>query len=85
MVIRTIPAGEFKAKCLKLLDEVAASGDQIVVTKRGRVVAHVVPPPGFILPPEALLGTVEWDDEEDFIGPTGEPLPGEAREWPNDR
>lgn len=41
MVTRTIPAGEFKAKCLALLDEVAAGGMEIVVTKRGRPVAKI--------------------------------------------
>jgi prevent-host-death family protein len=38
-----ISAAEFKAKCLKLLDEVAATGRPLVVTKRGRPVARVVP------------------------------------------
>ena len=37
-----IPAGEFKAKCLGLLDEVHVSGKEIIVTKRGRPVARVV-------------------------------------------
>jgi prevent-host-death family protein len=40
---RTIRAGEFKAKCLALLDEVEARGRPLVVTKRGRPVARVVP------------------------------------------
>lgn len=40
---RTIKAGEFKAKCLKLLDEVAASGDTLVITKRGKPVAELRP------------------------------------------
>lgn len=39
----TMPAGEFKAKCLAVLDEVAASHRQVVITKRGRAVAKVVP------------------------------------------
>lgn len=39
----TIGAGEFKARCLALLDRVAATGEAIVVTKRGRPVARVVP------------------------------------------
>lgn len=38
-----IPAGQFKAKCLALLDEVAATGRPIVVTKRGKAVARLVP------------------------------------------
>ncbi len=41
--IRTIKASEFKAKCLKLMDEVAESGQEIVVTKNGRPVSRVVP------------------------------------------
>ena len=40
---RTIKASEFKAKCLKLMDEVAESGEEIVVTKNGRPVARLVP------------------------------------------
>jgi prevent-host-death family protein len=39
---RTIPAGEFKARCLALLDRVARTGEPITVTKRGRPVASVV-------------------------------------------
>ncbi len=41
----TIAAGEFKAKCLKLLDEVAEKRKPIVITKRGRPVAHLSPIP----------------------------------------
>jgi prevent-host-death family protein len=40
---RRIPAGEFKAKCLALLDEVASTGATLVVTKHGKPVAKVVP------------------------------------------
>lgn len=38
-----INAAEFKAKCLKLIDEVAATHRSLVITKRGRPVARVVP------------------------------------------
>lgn len=38
-----MPAGEFKAKCLAVLDRVARTGEQVVVTKRGTPVARVVP------------------------------------------
>jgi prevent-host-death family protein len=40
---RNIKASEFKAKCLALLDEVERTGDRIVVTKKGKPVADVVP------------------------------------------
>jgi antitoxin (DNA-binding transcriptional repressor) of toxin-antitoxin stability system len=36
MASRIVKASEFKTKCLKLMDEVAASGETIIVTKNGR-------------------------------------------------
>jgi prevent-host-death family protein len=42
---RSIPASTFKAKCLALLDRVAETGEPLIVTKRGRPVARVVPMP----------------------------------------
>ena len=41
--MRTIKASEFKAKCLKLMDEVAQSGEPLVVTKNGRPIAQLSP------------------------------------------
>lgn len=40
---RQMAAGEFKAKCLRVLDDVAASRREVVVTKRGKPIAKVVP------------------------------------------
>lgn len=40
--MKTIPAGEFKQTCLRLLDEVGISGEPILITKRGRPVAQLV-------------------------------------------
>jgi len=37
-----ISAAEFKAKCLKLMDEVAKTRKSIVITKRGKPVAKLV-------------------------------------------
>jgi prevent-host-death family protein len=39
----TFPAAEFKAKCLALIDRVRERGEPITITKRGRVVARLVP------------------------------------------
>jgi prevent-host-death family protein len=39
----TLPAAEFKARCLALLDRVHDRGESITITKRGRVVARLVP------------------------------------------
>ena len=68
MVIKriTIPAGEFKARCLDLLDQVAESGAELVVTKRGRPVARVSP----VEPPKDLNGSIVR--EADIVSPTGE-------------
>jgi prevent-host-death family protein len=69
---RKIPAGEFKAKCLALLDEVSARGETIIVTKRGKAVARLVPMEehsarrdlrGSILMQKDLISPIEadWD------------------------
>lgn len=64
--MRTIPATRFKAECLQLLDDVAASGETIIVTKRGKPVARLLP----LAPPESLEGSVTFlVDDEEFIAP----------------
>ena len=40
---RTIEASEFKAKCLRLIDDVSTTGEEIVITRSGRPVARLVP------------------------------------------
>jgi prevent-host-death family protein len=40
---RQIAAGKFKATCLALLDEVQSGRQEIVITKRGKAVAKLVP------------------------------------------
>ncbi len=40
---RTIPAGEFKNRCLALMDEVNETGEEIVITKHGKPVSRLVP------------------------------------------
>lgn len=40
---KTIKASEFKAKCLALMDEVARTGERIVVTKNGVPIAELGP------------------------------------------
>ena len=41
--IRQVPAAEFKANCLRLMDEVARQRRPIIITKRGKPVAKLVP------------------------------------------
>ena len=76
MNVRTIPAGEFKAKCLALMDEVAATGDEIVVTKRGRPVVRIKAEERKD-PYGELAGSVRWHNDDDLVGPENEPWPGD--------
>jgi prevent-host-death family protein len=43
VVSKEIPAGEFKAKCLRLMDVVQKTKAPIVITKHGKPVAKLVP------------------------------------------
>ncbi len=49
----SIPAAVFKAECLKLMDEVARTGQPVVITKHGKPVAQLVPVPA---EPKSLFG-----------------------------
>jgi len=68
---KAIAAGEFKAKCLHLLDEVQQTRQEIVITKRGRAVARLVPVEKEI---PTLFGRMKGSGKilGDIIGPTGE-------------
>ena len=59
---REITASQFKARCLRLLDEVAETGETLIVTKHGKAVARVLPP----LRIDDLQGTgkINMTDEE---------------------
>lgn len=37
-----INATDFKARCLRLLDEIGRTGEELVILKRGRPVARVI-------------------------------------------
>jgi len=63
----TIAAGEFKAKCLKLMDEVAENRKTFVITKHGKPVAQLTPMPGEKNIVGAMRGSVLW--EGDIISP----------------
>ena len=72
--VRSIPAGEFKAKCLEVLDRVAREGSAYAVTKRDRPVAKVVPLD--TAKPKSLRGSVTY--LADIAAPRGD-------EWPVDK
>lgn len=76
VVMESITATQFKARCLALLDDVA-DGEEIVVTKRGKPVARVVPVEervhdlrgsiSQLVSDEELIAPIdlEWDAERD--------------------
>lgn len=66
---RTIPASRFRARCLALLDEVKATGEEIIITRRGKPVARLVPVEEETW--KSLIGSVLWQDD-DIISPIDE-------------
>ena len=57
--MRTVGAGEFKAKCLRIMDDVQATGEPVLVTKRGKPVVRVSAPdeyPASKEAPESIFG-----------------------------
>jgi len=72
----SIAAGEFKARCLALMDKVGRDGRSLTITKRGKAVAvlspvRVAPTSGFGFARDAILSAgdlispidVPWDAE----------------------
>lgn len=53
-----VTATEFKAHCLRLMEEVRRSRRPLLITKRGRVVAQLAPPPEAGKPWLSLRGSV---------------------------
>jgi prevent-host-death family protein len=51
--MKKIAAGEFKARCLTLMEDVRSTREPLVITKRGKPVAKLVPAD---------------EDKDDFIG-----------------
>ena len=52
--MRKMAAGKFKAHCLSVMEEVRRKREPVVITKRGKPVAKLVP--------------VEEDNQEEFLG-----------------
>jgi prevent-host-death family protein len=41
--MKKMQAGEFKARCLSIMDDVNSTGEPVLITKRGAPVAKIVP------------------------------------------
>lgn len=66
--MKTMPAGQFKARCLKVMDEVRSTREPVVITKKGRPVAKLVPGEG---QPEDVFGCMKGEVEilGDIVSP----------------
>jgi len=64
-------AGEFKAKCLGILDDVLREQEAVYITKRGDLVAVLVPPPAQV---EDLVDSLKDSVilEHDIVSPVDE-------------
>lgn len=75
--MRTMAAGEFKAKCLAIMDEVKVTGEPVLITKRGKVVARLLAPEGQAAKdsPESIFGCLRgFVAGTDDIGELVEPI-----------
>jgi prevent-host-death family protein len=54
--MKTIQAADFKARCLAVMEEVRASKEPVVITKRGRPVAKLIPVRG---PSDGFIGRLQ--------------------------
>jgi prevent-host-death family protein len=54
--MKKMPAGEFKSRCLAVMDAVQKTKESVLITKRGRPVAKLVPADDG---PHAFLGRLE--------------------------
>ena len=72
-----IAAGEFKARCLRVLDEVRRQRKQVVITKRGKPVAKLVP---VNESPETFIGSMKGTMEiiGDIVAPIDEKWEADA-------
>lgn len=41
--MQKIPAAQFKSQCLAVMDQVAESGEPVVITKHGKAVVKLIP------------------------------------------
>lgn len=69
-----IAAGQFKAQCLQLMDQVQQSREEIVITKHGKPVAKLVPVDES--EPRSILGYLQGTVE--IVGDIVSPL---EEEW----
>lgn len=69
--MKTIKASEFKAKCLGIMNEIAKTGEEVVVTKNGKPMTRMVPYKQLTESPIGLHKGL-WKLEDDLVESVGE-------------
>ncbi|MDE0320189.1 MAG: type II toxin-antitoxin system Phd/YefM family antitoxin [Acidimicrobiaceae bacterium] len=80
--VHTVAAADFKARCLKILDEVRSSGTYVIITKHGHPVAKLVPVDATERRPKfigACKGEISYAPDETFADSTTAEM--DAWEW----
>jgi prevent-host-death family protein len=67
--MKTMAAGYFKARCLKIMDQVRSTREPITITKKGKPVAKLVPADE---PPAEVFGCLK--EEIEIVGDILSPL-----------
>lgn len=76
-MLETISVSEFKATCLKVIDQVKNTGIPIIVTKRGEPYALVTKPPA---PPKKESWLGKYRNEAKIVGDIMAPVADE-KDW----
>ncbi len=78
--MKQMPAGEFKAQCLAVMDQVSESGEPVLITKHGKPVAKLVPAEkqaddlfGYMAGKVKIVG--------DIVGPVTPLRDWESKDW----
>lgn len=71
--MESIAISKFKATCLALLDRVQKTGQPLLITKRGKPIAQVIPPEPERPPEEDTFGCMAGTFEivDDIVEPLG--------------
>jgi len=70
--MKRMPAGAFKARCLAVMNQVQATGEPVIVTKRGRPVVKLIPAESG---KDDIIGC--WAGRVKIIGDIESPIPVE--------
>ncbi|MBV8116055.1 MAG: type II toxin-antitoxin system Phd/YefM family antitoxin [Silvibacterium sp.] len=83
---RTMPAGEFKAHCLAVIDEVHNRREQVIITKYGKPMARLMPLEKAEKKPESVFGFMKGKIHilGDIVEPITEPQYWDADIFPPD-